>query len=222
MTHTKNIPQAIFDAAWDGFAGTDWRDKSSVARFVQANYTPYDGDSSFLAPATERTLDIKRQIETTRADYEKNGFPMDTDRATSIAGIGAGYIDRDKELIVGIQNDELFKLNFMPRGGIRMAETTLIEHGYTPDPLLHEIYTKHATTVNDAIFRVYTDSVRRARHAHTVFTAASEKRDNRDVCVDKTLSPWYNEYIAVRRRSTCRRRAKLCPEQRTLRGERPI
>ena len=140
MTYTKNIPQAVFDAAWDGFAGTDWRDKSSVARFVQANYTPYDGDSSFLAPATERTLDIKRQIETTRADYEKNGFPMDTDRATSIAGIGAGYIDRDKELIVGIQNDELFKLNFMPRGGIRMAETTLIEHGYTPDPMLHEIY----------------------------------------------------------------------------------
>ena len=109
MTHTKNISQAVFDAAWDGFAGTDWRDKSSVARFVQANYTPYDGDSSFLAPATERTLDIKRQIETARADYEKNGFPMDTDRATSIAGIGAGYIDRDKELIVGIQNDELFK-----------------------------------------------------------------------------------------------------------------
>lgn len=168
MTHTKNIPQTVFDAAWDGFTGTDWRNKSSVARFVQANYTPYDGDSSFLAPATERTMDIKRKIETTRASYEKNGFPMDTDRATSIAGIGAGYIDRDKELIVGIQNDELFKLNFMPRGGIRMAETTLIEHGYTPDPLLHEIYTKHATTVNDAIFRVYTDSVRRARHAHTV------------------------------------------------------
>lgn len=70
---------------------------------------------------------------------------MDTDRATSIAVLRLGYIDRDKELIVGIQNDELFKLNFMPRGGIRMAETTLIEHGYTPDPLLHEIYNfKHA------------------------------------------------------------------------------
>ncbi|MCL2677073.1 MAG: formate C-acetyltransferase, partial [Streptococcaceae bacterium] len=95
-------------------------------------------------------------------------FPMDTDRVASIADIPAGYIDKDNELIYGLQNSELFRLNFMPKGGIRMAETTLTENGYTPDPTLHEIYTKHTTTVNDGIFRAYTSDVRKARHAHTV------------------------------------------------------
>ena len=165
---TKNVAEDIFAQAWEGFAGTDWQEKASVTRFVQANYTPYDGDESFLAGPTERSLKIKKIIEETKAHYEDTRFPMDIDRATSIADIPAGYIDQENELIFGIQNDELFKLNFMPRGGIRMAETTLIENGYTPDPLLHEIYTKHATTVNDGIFRAYTSNIRRARHSHHV------------------------------------------------------
>ncbi|MDO4634631.1 MAG: formate C-acetyltransferase [Streptococcus sp.] len=158
----------IFEQAWEGFKGTDWQDKASVTRFVQSNYTPYDGDESFLAGPTERSLHVKKIIEETKAHYEETRFPMDIDRATSIADIPAGFIDKDNELIFGIQNDELFKLNFMPRGGIRMAETTLIENGYEPSPLLHEIYTKHATTVNDGIFRAYTSDIRRARHSHHV------------------------------------------------------
>ena len=159
--------QDIFDKAWEGFKGEDWREKASVSRFVQANYTPYDGDESFLAGPTERSLHIKKIIEDTKAHYEETRFPMDT-RATSIADIPAGYIDKDNELIYGIQNDELFKLNFMPKGGIRMAETALKEHGYEPDPKMHEIFTKYVTTVNDGIFRAYTTNIRRARHAHTV------------------------------------------------------
>ena len=159
--------QDIFDKAWEGFKGDDWREKASVSRFVQANYTPYDGDESFLAGPTERSLHIKKIIEDTKAHYEETRFPMDT-RATSIADIPAGYIDKDNELIYGIQNDELFKLNFMPKGGIRMAETALKEHGYEPDPKMHEIFTKYVTTVNDGIFRAYTTNIRRARHAHTV------------------------------------------------------
>lgn len=165
---TKNVAEDIFAQAWEGFKGTDWQDKASVTRFVQANYIPYDGDESFLAGPTERTLHIKKIIDETKAVYEDTRFPMDIDRATSIADIPAGFIDKENELIFGLQNDELFKLNFMPRGGIRMAETTLIENGYTPDPLLHEIYTKHATTVNDGIFRAYTADIRRARHSHHV------------------------------------------------------
>ncbi len=89
-------------------------------------------------------------------------------RPTSIADIAAGYIDKENEVIFGIQNDEFFKLNFMPKGGIRMAETTLKENGYEPDPAVHEIFTKYVTTVNDGIFRAYTSNIRRARHAHTV------------------------------------------------------
>lgn len=157
----------VFEKAWEGFKGTDWKEKASVSRFVQANYTPYDGDESFLAGATERSLHIKKVIEETKAHYEATRFPYDT-RPTSIADIPAGFIDKENELIYGIQNDELFKLNFMPKGGIRMAETTLKENGYEPDPAVHEIFTKYVTTVNDGIFRAYTSNIRRARHAHTV------------------------------------------------------
>ncbi|MCU0081607.1 formate C-acetyltransferase [Streptococcus danieliae] len=160
--------QDIFAKAWEGFKGTDWKEKVSVSRFVQANYTPYDGDESFLAGPTERSLHIKKIIEETKAGYEETRFPMDTDRVASIADIPAGYIDKDNELIFGLQNSELFRLSFMPKGGIRMAETTLRENGYEPDPHLHEIFTKYATTVNDGIFRAYTTNIRRARHAHTV------------------------------------------------------
>ena len=120
-----------------------------------------------MAGPTERSLHIKKIVEETKAHYEETRFPMDT-RPASIADIDAGYIDKDNELIYGIQNDELFKLNFMPKGGIRMAETTLKENGYEPDPAVHEIFTKYVTTVNDGIFRAYTSNIRRARHAHTV------------------------------------------------------
>ena len=113
---------------WAGFKGRNWTHSVDVRSFIQDNYTPYDGDESFLAGPTERSLHIKKIVEETKAHYEETRFPMDT-RPTSIADIPAGYISKDDELIYGIQNDELFKLNFMPKGGIRMAETALKEHG---------------------------------------------------------------------------------------------
>lgn len=78
------VTENIFEQAWDGFKGTNWRDKASVTRFVQENYKPYDGDESFLAGPTERTLKVKKIIEDTKAHYEEVGFPFDTDRVTSI------------------------------------------------------------------------------------------------------------------------------------------
>ena len=158
----------IFEKAWRGFKGDSWKEKASVSRFVQDNYTPYDGDKSFLTGPTERSLHIKKIIEETKAHYEATRFPMDTDRVASISDIPAGYIDKDNELIFGLQNSELFRLSFMPKGGIRMAETTLKENGYEPNKNLHEIFTKYVTTVNDGIFRAYTSNIRKARHAHTI------------------------------------------------------
>lgn len=158
----------IFEKAWRSFKGDSWKEKASVSRFVQDNYTPYDGDKSFLTGPTERSLHIKKIIEETKAHYEATRFPMDTDRVASISDIPAGYIDKDNELIFGLQNSELFRLSFMPKGGIRMAETTLKENGYEPDKNLHEIFTKYVTTVNDGIFRAYTSNIRKARHAHTI------------------------------------------------------
>ena len=158
----------VYEKAWEGFKGSDWKEKTSVSRFVKENCSAYNGDESFLEGATQRSLKIKQIIEETKERYEKIGFPMDTDRVASIDEIPAGYIDKENEVIFGLQNEELFRLSFMPKGGIRMAETTLKEHGYEPNEQLHEVFTKYSTTVNDGIFRAYTKNVRRARHAHTV------------------------------------------------------
>ena len=190
----KVIDEAIYSKAWEGFKGNSWKEATSVARFVQDNYTPYDGDKGFLEEATERTLHIKHIMDSTRAEYEKTRFPMDT-RPTSIADIPAGYIDKENELIYGIQNDELFKLNFMPKGGLRTAETALKEHGFEPDPIVHDFYSKNVTTVNDGIFKAYTQDIRRARHSHLISGLPDAYSRGRIIGVYARLALYGAEYL---------------------------
>ena len=190
----KVIDEAVYSKAWEGFKGNDWKESTSVARFVQDNYTPYDGDKDFLEEATERTLHIKHIMDSTRAEYEKTRFPMDT-RPTSIADIPAGYIDKENELIYGIQNDELFKLNFMPKGGLRTAETALKEHGFEPDPIVHDFYSKNVTTVNDGIFKAYTQDIRRARHSHLISGLPDAYSRGRIIGVYARLALYGAEYL---------------------------
>ena len=190
----KVIDEAIYSKAWEGFKGNAWKEATSVARFVQDNYTPYDGDKDFLEEATERTLHIKHIMDSTRAEYEKTRFPMDT-RPTSIADIPAGYIDKENELIYGIQNDELFKLNFMPKGGLRTAETALKEHGFEPDPIVHDFYSKNVTTVNDGIFKAYTQDIRRARHSHLISGLPDAYSRGRIIGVYARLALYGAEYL---------------------------
>ena len=190
----KVIDEAIYSKAWEGFKGNAWKEATSVAKFVQDNYTPYDGDKTFLEEATERTLHIKHIMDSTRAEYEKTRFPMDT-RPTSIADIPAGYIDKENELIYGIQNDELFKLNFMPKGGLRTAETALKEHGFEPDPIVHDFYSKNVTTVNDGIFKAYTQDIRRARHSHLISGLPDAYSRGRIIGVYARLALYGAEYL---------------------------
>ena len=190
----KVIDEAVYSKAWEGFKGNDWKESTSVARFVQDNYTPYDGDKDFLEEATERTLHIKHIMDSTRAEYEKTRFPMDT-RPTSIADIPAGYIDKENELIYGIQNDELFKLNFMPKGGLRTAETALKEHDFEPDPIVHDFYSKNVTTVNDGIFKAYTQDIRRARHSHLISGLPDAYSRGRIIGVYARLALYGAEYL---------------------------
>ena len=190
----KVIDEAIYSKAWEGFKGNDWKEATSIAKFVQYNYTPYDGDKEFLEEATERTLHIKHIMDSTRAEYEKTRFPMDT-RPTSIADIPAGYIDKENELIYGIQNDELFKLNFMPKGGLRTAETALKEHGFEPDPIVHDFYSKNVTTVNDGIFKAYTQDIRRARHSHLISGLPDAYSRGRIIGVYARLALYGAEYL---------------------------
>ena len=190
----KVIDEAVYSKAWEGFRGNDWKEATSIAKFVQDNYTPYDGDKEFLEEATERTLHIKQIMDSTRAEYEKTRFPMDT-RPTSIADIPAGYIDKENELIYGIQNDKLFKLNFMPKGGLRTAETALKEHGFEPDPIVHDFYVKNVTTVNDGIFKAYTQDIRRARHSHLISGLPDAYSRGRIIGVYARLALYGAEYL---------------------------
>ncbi|MBB5888254.1 formate C-acetyltransferase [Lactovum miscens] len=192
------VTNDVFEQAWDGFTGTDWRDKASVTRFVQDNYTPYDGDESFLAGATARTLKVKKIIEDTKAHYEEVGFPFDTEVVSSIDKIPAGYIDandKNLELIYGMQNKELYRLNFMPKGGLRVAEKILTEHGLAVDPQLHDVLSQTMTSVNDGIFRAYTSNIRKARHAHTVTGLPDAYSRGRIVGVYARLALYGADYL---------------------------
>lgn len=154
--------------AWKGFKGNSWKEKISVKDFVQENYKPYSGDSEFLKESTDKTLKLKEYICELSEKYDINGYPMDTDIISGITSHKAGYLDKENEVIVGLQTDVPFKLAFMPNGGLRTAEQCLIENGYKPNEKIHEFYQTNRYTVNDGIFHAYTDKIKRARHSHLV------------------------------------------------------
>ena len=161
-----------FDA-WEGFKPGHWNDDVNVRDFIQKNYTPYDGDESFLEGPTERTDKLWGKLqEYQKQERAKGGvLDMETDVVSDIDAYGPAYIDesmKDDEQVVGLQTDKPLKRAFMPYGGIRMAEEALTTYGYTPNPQLHEIFTKYHKTHNEAVFDAYTDEMKIARHCHIV------------------------------------------------------
>ncbi len=159
--------------AWEGFTPGHWNDDVNVRDFIQKNYTPYDGDESFLEGPTERTNRLWGKLqEYQKQERAKGGvLDMETDVVSDIDAYGPAYIDesmKDDEQIVGLQTDKPLKRAFMPYGGIRMAEEALTTYGYTPNPQLHEIFTKYHKTHNEAVFDAYTPEMITARHCHIV------------------------------------------------------
>ena len=157
-----------FDA-WKGFAGTKWRDVIDVRDFIQKNYTPYDGDESFLSGPTEATEKLWGRLQELQAEERKKGgvLDMETEVVSSITAYGAAYMDdsmKDMEQVVGLQTDKPLKRAFMPYGGIRMAEQSCEMYGYKVNPALHEIFTKYHKTHNEAVFDVYTPEMHAMRH----------------------------------------------------------
>ena len=150
---------------WKGFKGTHWRYEVNTRDFIQNNYTPYEGDSSFLAEASESTDKLWGQLQELVKEARKNGgvYDMDTDIVSSITSHGPGYLDKDLEKIVGLQTDKPLKRAFMPFGGIRMAEESCEMYGYKPSPELHKIFTDYHKTHNQGVFDVYTPEMRAAR-----------------------------------------------------------
>lgn len=150
---------------WQGFKGTKWQDEADVRDFIQNNYTPYDGDESFLvgpSKATEKLWDELQKLQ--KEERSKNGvLDMETEIVSSITAYKPGYLDKDLEKIVGLQTDKPLKRAFMPYGGIRMSEEACETYGYKPSEKLHEIFTKYHKTHNDAVFSAYTPEMRLCR-----------------------------------------------------------
>ena len=154
---------------WEGFVPGRWNDDEvNVRDFIQRNYTPYEGDGSFLAPATGATKKLWNDIMELSAEERKAGGVLKADTAvvSTLTSHGPGYIDKDLEKIVGLQTDEPFKRSLQPFGGIKMAEQALNMYGYQIAPEIKEIFTKYRKTHNDGVYDVYTPEMRLARRAH--------------------------------------------------------
>ncbi len=154
---------------WEGFVPGKWcNDEIDVRDFIQHNYTPYEGDSKFLAPATEATKKLWQIVcDLTKKELAAGGvLNADTKIVSTLTSHGAGYLDKDLEKIVGLQTDEPFKRSLQPFGGIRMSEGALEMYGYQIDPQVKEIFTKYRKTHNEGVFDAYTPEMRAARSAH--------------------------------------------------------
>lgn len=154
---------------WDGFEGRLWKEEINVREFIQNNYTPYEGDESFLegpTSATDKLWDALQKLQ--KEERAKGGvLDMETEVVSGLTAYGPGYIDpelKDLEAVVGLQTDKPLKRAFMPYGGIKMAEQACETYGYKVNPLLHEIFTKYHKTHNAAVFDAYTPEMIRARH----------------------------------------------------------
>ncbi len=153
-------------SAYD-FVGGKWQTEINVRDFIQKNYTPYEGDASFLAGPTAATTKLWEECcELFKKERENGGvLDLDTKIVSSIVSHGAGYIDKELETIVGVQTDAPLKRSLQPYGGIRMAETACKSYGYEVDPEVSEIFTKYRKTHNQGVFDVYTPEMKLARHS---------------------------------------------------------
>ena len=154
---------------WEGFVPGKWcNDEIDVRDFIQRNYTPYEGDASFLAPATEATKKLWAIVcDLTKKELAAGGvLNADTKTVSTLTSHGAGYLDKDLEKIVGVQTDEPFKRSLQPFGGLRISESALQLYGYELDPSVKEIFTKYRKTHNEGVFDAYTPEMRAARSAH--------------------------------------------------------
>ena len=154
---------------WDGFEGRMWKEEVNTRDFIQHNYKPYDGDSSFLEGPTEATDKLWGVLQDLQKKERAQGgiLDMETEVVSTLTAYGPGYISeetKDLEKIVGLQTDKPLKRAFMPFGGIKMAEQACTTNGYTPNPKFHKIFNEYSRTHNQGVFDAYTPEMKKARH----------------------------------------------------------
>jgi formate C-acetyltransferase len=162
----KKTAEAI--SPWQGFRTGLWQKEINVRDFIQQNYTPYDGDASFLAAATQRTQRIWKKLQELFVEERRKGVLDVSQIPSSITAHAPGYIDRDHEIIVGLQTDAPLKRAIMPNGGFRLVVNALKAYGYEAEPHVVEAFTKYRKTHNDAVFDAYTADVRKCRSSHVL------------------------------------------------------
>ncbi len=177
MTVTADRPQVpetnqqdLRAQAWAGFAAGPWQERVDVRDFIQRNYTPYEGDASFLAGPTQKTLRVWQTLESKYLSEERKRrvYDVDVDTPAEIDAFPAGYISEDDNVIVGLQTDVPLKRAMMPNGGWRMVETAIKEAGKEYNPAVKKIFTQYRKTHNDAVFDIYTPRIRAARSSHII------------------------------------------------------
>ncbi|MFC5369536.1 formate C-acetyltransferase [Arcanobacterium bovis] len=157
-------------AGWEGFAGETWKSEINVRDFIQENYTPYEGDDSFLAGPTEKTLNLWKTLDEKylSVEREKRVYDVDVDIPADVDAFGPGYISEDDDVVVGLQTDVPLKRAMMPNGGWRMVEAAINEAGKEINPRVKEIFTKYRKTHNEGVFDIYTPRIRAARSSHII------------------------------------------------------
>jgi formate C-acetyltransferase len=156
------------EAAWRGFTPGTWQNRVDLREFIQRNYTPYEGDDRFLTGPTERTRALWDRLQPLLAKEREKGILDVSQVPSGILAHGPGYIDKEREIIVGLQTDAPLKRAIMPFGGWRVVEASLKAYGYQPEPTLVETFTKYRKTHNDGVFDAYTPEIRKARRSHVI------------------------------------------------------
>lgn len=167
LDHVKD-KNSVFANAWRQFKGGEWKSIIDVRTFINENITPYEGDASFLAPATKRTQNIWKKISDLMVVERERGVLDISQIPSSITAHEPGYIDRANEVIVGLQTEAPLKRAIFPNGGWRMVEGSLKAYGYDVDPNIREIWTKYRKSHNQGVFDVYTQDVVKARRSHII------------------------------------------------------
>src|SRR6187549_16763 len=156
--------EAKDEGCWRGFKPGDWSTSINMRDFIVRNATPYAGDEKFLAPASKRTKAVWEKLQPYfQAERKKGVLAVDAKNPSTLLAHKAGYIDRDNEVVVGLQTDEPFKRAIFPYGGLRMVEAGLKAAGFPADPQVHEAFTKYRKSHNDGVFDAYTPEIMKWR-----------------------------------------------------------
>ena len=184
---------------WQGFKTGLWQKEINVRDFIQQNYEPYEGDESFLAPATERTKQLWNRLNDLFVEERKKGVLDVSQIPSSITAHNPGYIDRENEVIVGLQTDAPLKRAIMPNGGFRMVVNALKTYGYEPDPHVVEAFTKYRKTHNDAVFDAYTADIKQCRSSH-ILTGLPDAYGRGRIIGDYRRVPLYGVSRLIKRK----------------------